>query len=94
MWRADANKISWANFDKDTHQKKRGDRNSLLIYIIHEEKIALKLNCLKDKSIRYWILNHCLAEKLVPKGLRLELEPTIGNYNQELDTWYAKLKSF
>ena len=40
-------------------------------------------------------LNHCLAEKLVVKGLRLELEPTIGNYDQEfVDTWYAKLKSF
>ena len=40
-------------------------------------------------------MNHCLAEKLVPKGLRLELEPVTGNYDQEhKDTWYAKLKSF
>ena len=40
-------------------------------------------------------MNHCLAEKLVPKGWRLELEPVIGNYDQEhKDTWYAKLKSF
>ena len=40
-------------------------------------------------------LNRCLAEKLEPKGLRVELEPTIGNYDQEfIDTWYAKLKSF
>ena len=40
-------------------------------------------------------MNRCLAEKLVPKGLRLEFEPTIGNYDQEfVDTWYAKLKSF
>ena len=64
-----------------------------------KKKKALKLNRLKDKSIRYEshkdFLNRCLAEKLVPKGLRLELEPTIGNYDQEfVDTWYAKLKSF
>ena len=61
--------------------------------------MALKLNRLKDKSIIYEsdkdFLNHCLAEKLVPKGLRLELETTIGNDDQEfVDTWYAKLKSF
>ena len=28
-------------------------------------------------------LNRCLADNLVPKGLRLELEPTINNYDQE-----------
>ena len=64
-----------------------------------KEKIAFKLNCLKDKTIRYEshneFLNRCLAEKLVTKGLRLELKPTIGNYDQEfVDTWYEKLKSF
>ena len=64
-----------------------------------KEKVALKLNRLKDKSIIYEsdkdFLNHCLAEKLVPKGLRLELGTTIGNYDQEfVDTWYAKWKSF
>ena len=36
-----------------------------------------------------------MAEKLVPKGLKLKLEPTIGNYDQEfVDTWYSKLKTF
>ena len=40
-------------------------------------------------------MNRCLAGKLVPKGLRLELEPTIENYDQEfVDTWYERLKSF
>ena len=40
-------------------------------------------------------MSRCLAEKLAPKGLRLELEPTIRNYDQEfVDTWYTKLKSF
>ena len=40
-------------------------------------------------------LNRGLAEKLVPKSLRLKLELKIGNYDQELmDTRDAKLKSF
>ena len=40
-------------------------------------------------------MNCCLAEKLVTKGLRLELEPTIGAYDQEfVASWYANLKSF
>ena len=39
--------------------------------------------------------SRCIAEGLVPKGLKLELEPTIGNYDQEfVDTWYSKLKRF
>ena len=60
-----------------------------------KEKIALKLNRLKDKYIRYEsheaFLNGCLAEKLVTKGLRLEFR----NCDQEfVDKWYAKLKLF
>ena len=55
---------------------------------MQKEKTALKLTWLKDKSIRYKLRedfwNRCLAEKLIPKGLRLEF----------VDTWYAKLKSF
>ena len=36
-----------------------------------------------------------MAKELVPKGLKLKLEPTIGNYDQEfVDTWYSKLKIF
>ena len=50
-----------------------------------KEKIARKLNRLKDKSIKYEsykdFLNRCLAEKLVPRGLRLELKLTIENYD-------------
>ena len=64
-----------------------------------KERTAHKVNFLKDKFIRYEshkdFLNHCLAKKLVPKGLRLELVPTIRYFDQEfVDTWYAKLKSF
>ena len=63
-----------------------------------KEKIVLTLDRLKDNSIRYEshkVFLNRLAEKLVPKGSRLELKPTIGNYDQEfVDTWYSKLKSF
>ena len=41
------------------------------------------------------MLSRCITEELVPKGLKLELEPTIGNCDQEfVDTWYSKLKLF
>ena len=37
----------------------------------------------------------CIRPGLIPRGLKLELEPTIGNQNQEfLDNWYSKLKDF
>ena len=65
----------------------------------NKEQIALKLNRLKDKAVRYKshkdFLSRCIAEERVPKGLKLELEPTIRNYDQEfVDTWYSKLKTF
>ena len=61
--------------------------------------MALKFNRLKDKTIKYQLhkdfLNRFLVEKLVPKDLRLELEPPAGYYDQEfVDTWYEKLKLF
>ena len=64
----------------------------------NKEQIALKLNRFKDKAVRYKphkdFLSRCIAEELVPKVLKLELEPTIGNYDQEfVDTWYSKLKN-
>ena len=65
----------------------------------NKEQIALKLNRLKNKAVRYKLhkdfLSRCIAEDLVPKGLKLELEPTIDNYDQEfVDTWYSNLKIF
>ena len=53
----------------------------------NKEQIALKLNRLKDKAVRYKshkdFLSRCIVEEPVPKGLKLELEPTIGNHGQE-----------
>ena len=69
----------------------------------HDEKtnsfLAVKLNRLKDKQIRFEshkdFLSRCINESLVPKGLELMLEPTIGNHDQNfLDNWYSKLKNF
>ena len=34
-------------------------------------------------------------ENLVPKGLNITLEPTIGNFDQDfIDNWYNNLKQF
>ena len=65
----------------------------------NKEQVAIKLNRLKDKVTMYEshkdFLTRCIAEKLIPKGLKLELEPTIGNSDQEfVDKWYSKLKGF
>ena len=61
--------------------------------------LAIKLNRLKEKSARYTshkeFLSQCIDNKLVPQGLSLTLEPTIGNYDQTfIDNWYSKLKDF
>ena len=52
------------------------------------DKLALKLNQLKDKSARYVshkeFLTRCIENILIPKGFELLLEPTIGNYDQGL----------
>ena len=63
------------------------------------DALAIKLNRLCKKSARYNshkdFLSHCIQVKLVPKGLELSLEPTIGNYDQEcIDNWYSNLKDF
>ena len=62
-------------------------------------QIALKLNRLKDKVTMYGshkdFLTRCIAEEQIPKGLKLELESTIGDFDQEfVDEWYSKLKGF
>ena len=64
-----------------------------------KEKIVLKINRPKDKAVRYKshkdFNSQYIAEEFVLKGLKVKLEPTIGNYDQEfVDTWYSKLKRF
>ena len=45
------------------------------------DALVIKLNLLSEKS---GFLSCCIQEKLVTKGLKLGLEPTIGNYDQEV----------
>ena len=59
--------------------------------------LAIKLNCLKEKSARYNshrdFLPTCIQENFVPKGLEITLEPTIENFDQDFaDNSYAILK--
>ena len=63
------------------------------------DALAIKPNHLRAKSAQYNsykdFLSRCIQEKLVPKSLELNLEPTIGNYDQEfINNWYSSLKDF
>ena len=63
------------------------------------EKLAFKLNKLEDKFTRYHshveFLNKCIDENLVPNGLKIEVEPSIGNHDETfLTVWNKKLKSY
>ena len=54
---------------------------------------------MKDKNAQYQFhrgfLLQCTESKLIPNGLKLELEPTIDNLDQGfLDMWYFNLQEF
>ena len=75
--------------------------NDLLLTENQKERntryLAIELNRLKDKQAKFVshkeFLTCCVAGELVPKGLEVVLEPTIGYYDQEfLDNWYSKQK--
>ena len=58
-----------------------------------------RLDRLRDKAGRHEshksFLEKCITENVIPNGLKLELEPTIGNHDEEfLSCWYNKLQSF
>ena len=48
----------------------------------NKEQIALKLNRLKNKAVRYKshkdFLSRCIAEELIPKGLNLNWNPQLA----------------
>ena len=59
----------------------------------------MKLTRWKDRRARYQshreFLSQCIESKLIPKCLKLELAPTIGNHDQKfLDMWYSNLQEF
>ena len=63
------------------------------------DALDIKLDRLKEKSARCTLhkdfLFQCINSKLVPKGLEVTLEPTLGNYDQGfIDNWCSKLKYF
>ena len=64
------------------------------------ERIRIvRLERLRDKSDRYsshiGFLKECLQAKIIPKGLRIDLEPLIGNTDEGFCTkWFAKLEEF
>ena len=40
-------------------------------------------------------LSRCFKDRLIPKGLKVELEPTIGNFDREfIDNWFSKLEDY
>ena len=62
----------------------------------NNDRLAFKPNHFRAKSARYnshkYFLSRCIQEKLVPKGLELNLEPKIGNYDREpTNNWYSNL---
>ena len=64
-----------------------------------DEREAVKIDRLVDKKDRYeshiQFLTKCLTEKVVPLGLAVQVEPTIGNHDEEfLNKWYEKLNGF
>ena len=56
-------------------------------------KLAFRLDRINNKKIRFLsqkeFLEKCFHDKLTPNGLKINLEPTIGNQNEEfVNQWY------
>ena len=63
------------------------------------QHLAKLLDRLTDKKTRYHshisFLTKCINESIIPNGLKVELEPTIGNHDKQfLNTWHEKCKKF
>ena len=68
-------------------------------FIFQFHVLGLKLNRLKEKSASYeshkYFLSRCIRDCSIPKGLKLQLEPTLRNFDQEfINSWFSKLKDF
>ena len=60
---------------------------------------ATKLDRFSDKEIRFKshkeFLTRCLEANIIPNGLKLQLEPSIGNHDDAfVNKWYGKLEKF
>ena len=63
------------------------------------ERLVYRLDNLNDKKCRYLsheaFLKKCLDHNLVPNGLRVYVEPSIGNRNDQfLNKWHSRLDEF
>ena len=59
----------------------------------------VKLDRKVDKKNRFAIhkefLNKCIEQKLIPNGLKIELEPSIGNHDEQfLSKWSERMQEF
>ena len=93
------NRASTATITEEPIKRHQNFLTDSPITIHNTDELILKLNRLKEKSVRYvpnrYLISQCIDSKLVPKGLVLILEPTIGNYDQAfIDNWYSHLKGF
>ena len=60
---------------------------------------VIRLERLKDKADRYSshisFLKECKDTKVIPKGLKIDLEPSIGNHDEEFTSlWFRRLEDF
>ena len=60
---------------------------------------AVRLERLRDKSDRYSshieFLKECRQNQVIPKGLRIDVEPSIGNNDDDFCAkWFARLNEF
>ena len=60
---------------------------------------ATKLDRFSDKEIRFKshkeFLTRYLGSNIIPNGLKLQLEPSIGNHGDEfVNKWHEKLEKF
>ena len=64
-----------------------------------KEYLAIKLDRLNDKKGRFEshenYLSKCLTNNLIPNGLKVYVEPSIGNRDDAfLNKWYNRLEEF
>ena len=59
----------------------------------------IRLERMRDKADRYHshidFLRECHKTKVIPKGLRIDIEPSIGNYDEDFcNKWFSRLEEF
>ena len=86
--------------EMDVHNSESTETVVRLAYIDKEkESLAFKLDRLNDIKCRYEsheaFLKKCLDNNLVPNGLKVYVEPSIGNRGKAfLQQWHSRLEDF